>query len=335
MCLCEFLFPFSRSTSNPLLHHHRPSLSHSHIHRRVSLSPSTPLHSPRAHHLAPSSTFTPSLSSSTTPSATSLVRLLTPYATHETSRPRSHQHDIRRSCPSTGLLFARSDTTLGALVTTMPAPLSRIALAAKQNQIIALQALQAAAASASASSSSSSSSIGGSPPPSSSYVKSSDGVVIAVGAKRGRKFQAYRAPSLVKASPAVVASSSSETSASQLVPLITTSVPHWSAEGSHPLFDLLRQTIRDLLTHQRPIPWCSRHSARQGTRSSAEGASGSKARSSQEACVQSRARTSRRQGTGQEAQEQQPIRYRGRRYSGSCFIRQLEGNARTRQQAKS
>ncbi|CBQ67515.1 conserved hypothetical protein [Sporisorium reilianum SRZ2] len=120
----------------------------------------------------------------------------------------------------------------------MPAPLSRVALAAKQNQILALQALQAAAASASASSSSSSSSAAGSPPPSSSYAKSSSGTVYAVGNKRGRKFQAFRAPTvtIVSKGAALTASSSSKAD-NKLVPLITTSVPHWSAEGSHPLFD--------------------------------------------------------------------------------------------------
>ncbi|SPO19766.1 uncharacterized protein UTRI_00158_B [Ustilago trichophora] len=120
----------------------------------------------------------------------------------------------------------------------MPAPLSRVALAARQNQIMALQALQAAAASASASGSSSSSSAGGSPPPSSSYAKSSNGSVYAASAKRGRKFQAFRAPSLANASlEAASTLQTSQKSAATLVPLITTSVPHWSAEGSHPLFD--------------------------------------------------------------------------------------------------
>ncbi|TKY90151.1 hypothetical protein EX895_000149 [Sporisorium graminicola] len=120
----------------------------------------------------------------------------------------------------------------------MPAPLSRVALAAKQNQILALQALQAAAASASASSSSSSSSAAGSPPPSSSYAKSHSGTVYAVGNKRGRKFQAYRAPSVTHVSKdAALTAPSSSASDNKLVPLVTTSVPHWSAEGSHPLFD--------------------------------------------------------------------------------------------------
>ncbi|SNX81432.1 uncharacterized protein MEPE_00137 [Melanopsichium pennsylvanicum] len=115
----------------------------------------------------------------------------------------------------------------------MPAPLSRVALAAKQNQIIALQALQAAAASSSASSASSSA--GGSPPPSSSSLNSSNLAVHAAGAKRGRKFQAFRASSLAKATPQAAVAVPSVTR--KLVPLITTSVPHWSAEGSHPLFD--------------------------------------------------------------------------------------------------
>ncbi|CDS00694.1 hypothetical protein, partial [Sporisorium scitamineum] len=120
----------------------------------------------------------------------------------------------------------------------MPAPLSRVALAAKQNQILALQALQAAAASASASSSTSSSSAAGSPPPSSSYTKSPSGTVYAVGNKRGRKFQAFRAPSVTIVSKrASLTAPSSSKSDNKLVPLITTSVPHWSAEGSHPLFD--------------------------------------------------------------------------------------------------
>lgn len=118
----------------------------------------------------------------------------------------------------------------------MPAPLSRIALAAKQNQILALQALQAAAASASASSSSSSSA-GGSPPPSSSYVKSSADSIYAVGAKRGRKFQAFRAPPLSLVSKGAAIATPSQRTSDKLVPLITTSVPHWSAEGSHPLYD--------------------------------------------------------------------------------------------------
>ena len=118
----------------------------------------------------------------------------------------------------------------------MPAPLSRIALAAKQNQILAIQALQAAAASASTSSSSSSSA-GGSPPPSSSGIRTSSGSIHAVGAKRGRKFQAFRAPSLVKTSNKDTLPAQTKSTAAKLVPLITTSVPHWSAEGSHPLFD--------------------------------------------------------------------------------------------------
>ncbi|KAJ1030491.1 hypothetical protein NDA16_001400 [Ustilago loliicola] len=119
----------------------------------------------------------------------------------------------------------------------MPAPLSRVALAAKQNQILALQALQAAATSASSSSSSSSSSAAGSPPPSSSYLRSSSGVVHNAGAKRGRKFQAFRAPSLDKASQAALPASSTTTNTAKLVPLIVTTTPHWSAEGSQPLFD--------------------------------------------------------------------------------------------------
>lgn len=119
----------------------------------------------------------------------------------------------------------------------MPAPLSRIALAAKQNQILALQALQAAAASASASSSSSSSSAAGSPPPSSSYVRSSTGTVYAAGNKRGRKFQAFRAPSLSLVTKDTSVTTRSSNKEEQSVPTITTSVPHWSAEGSHPLFD--------------------------------------------------------------------------------------------------
>lgn len=121
----------------------------------------------------------------------------------------------------------------------MPAPLSRVALAAKQNQILALQALQSAAASASASSSSSSSSAAGSPPPSSSYVRSSNGAAYAAGAKRGRKFQAFRAPSLDQASRQSLPASSatSNTTTAKLVPLIVTTTPHWSAEGSQPLYD--------------------------------------------------------------------------------------------------
>ncbi|GAC96695.1 hypothetical protein PHSY_004278 [Pseudozyma hubeiensis SY62] len=118
----------------------------------------------------------------------------------------------------------------------MPAPLSRIALAAKQNQILALQALQAAAASASAPSSSSSSA-GGSPPPSSSYAKSPSGDVYPVASKRGRKFQAFRAPPLSIVSTSTIVATASRSSSDKLVPLITTSVPYWSAEGSHPLYD--------------------------------------------------------------------------------------------------
>lgn len=132
----------------------------------------------------------------------------------------------------------------------MPAPLSRVALAAKQNQILALQALQAAAASASASSSSSSSSAAGSPPPSSSYLKSSAGSVYAISTKRGRKFRALRAPSLAK-----VNNASPSLSAPQFVPLITTSVPHWSADGSHPLFDPIsgkRSEIYSLINDRYP-----------------------------------------------------------------------------------
>ena len=138
----------------------------------------------------------------------------------------------------------RGYTSLGPLPPStrssqlMPAPLSRVAHAARQNQIIALQALQAAAASASASSASSCSSAAGSPPPSSSYVKSSDGAVYEIGARRGRKFQAFRAPSLTKSSSELATPSSSpEASGAKLMPLVTTSTPHWSAEGSHPLFD--------------------------------------------------------------------------------------------------
>ncbi|SOV03171.1 uncharacterized protein UDID_00196 [Ustilago sp. UG-2017a] len=136
----------------------------------------------------------------------------------------------------------RAYTSLGPLPPSirapqpMPAPLSRVALAAKQNQILALQALQAAAASASASSSSSSSSAAGSPPPSSSYIKSSSGAVYAACAKRGRKFQAFRAPSLDKAPKEALPASTTATT-TKLEPLIVTSTPHWSAEGSQPLFD--------------------------------------------------------------------------------------------------
>ncbi len=121
----------------------------------------------------------------------------------------------------------------------MPAPLSRVALAAKQNQILALQALQAAAASASASASvsSASSSNAGSPPPATSYLKPSVGTVQTAGAKRGRKFQAFRAPALVASPLASSLPHSSAQTTAKLTPLITTSVPHWSAEGSHPLFD--------------------------------------------------------------------------------------------------
>lgn len=119
----------------------------------------------------------------------------------------------------------------------MPAPLSRVALAAKQNQILALEALQAAAASASASSSSSASSAAGSPPPSSSYLKSSTGTVYAIGSKRGRKFQAFRAPSLSITTKDAAVTTRSQHKEEHAVPIITTSVPHWSAEGSHPLFD--------------------------------------------------------------------------------------------------
>uniref|UniRef100_V5F2S3 Uncharacterized protein n=2 Tax=Kalmanozyma brasiliensis (strain GHG001) TaxID=1365824 RepID=V5F2S3_KALBG len=119
----------------------------------------------------------------------------------------------------------------------MPAPLSRIALAAKQNQILALQALQAAAASASASSSSSSSSAAGSPPPSSSFVRSSTGTVYAAGSKRGRKFQAFRAPTLSIVTKDTAVTTRSQNKDEQSVPIVTTNVPHWSAEGSHPLFD--------------------------------------------------------------------------------------------------
>ncbi|PWZ02912.1 hypothetical protein BCV70DRAFT_8213 [Testicularia cyperi] len=126
----------------------------------------------------------------------------------------------------------------------MPAPITRVALAVKQNQILALQALQAAAAS-SMSSSSSSSSAGGSPPPP-VFGRSSDEASVSLPSKRGRKFQACRAPTQPPSSLSPtcsvsigkgVASQLSSAKLARSIPLITTTVPHWSSEGSHPLID--------------------------------------------------------------------------------------------------
>ena len=141
------------------------------------------------------------------------------------------------SSSSRGYRPLGSQTSGGRMPPPMPAALTKIALATRKNQILAMQALQPTAINSSSSSSSSSSSPG-SPPPVSAPFADSFGQSSSI--KRGRKFQACRAPSASGVKTAATASSAqspSSSRASKSAPLVTTTTPHWAPEGMYPLID--------------------------------------------------------------------------------------------------